>query len=65
MPATNAYPNGALPPKDKKMPETRADTDSTKISGPKAAGEERTRRRLLAPAQVGPLTSATVGPRLG
>jgi len=42
MPATNAYPRGALVPKDKKMPEMRAETDSTKISGARAAGEERT-----------------------
>src|SRR6516225_780516 len=42
MPATKAYPNGALVPSDKKTPETRADRDSTKISGPSAAGEDRT-----------------------
>ena len=42
MPATNAYPRGALVPNDRKMPEMRAETDSTKISGPRAAGEERT-----------------------
>ena len=41
MPATNAYPRGALVPKDRKMPEMRAETDSTKISGPRAAGDER------------------------
>jgi len=42
MPATNAYPRGALVPTDKKMPEMRAETDSTTISGPSAVGEERT-----------------------
>ena len=41
MPATNAYPNGALVPRDKKRPEILADRDSTKTSGPRAAGEER------------------------
>src|SRR6266705_2992267 len=39
MPATNAYPRGALAPNDRKMPEMRADTDSTKISGPDPAAE--------------------------
>src|SRR5262249_7218474 len=42
MPATNAYPSGALVPRDRKRPEIRAETDSTKMSGPRAAGEERT-----------------------
>src|SRR5215470_8529568 len=42
MPATTAYPRGALVPSDKKMPEMRAERDSTKISGPRPAGDERT-----------------------
>jgi hypothetical protein len=41
MPATNAYPRGALAPSDRKVPEMRADRDSTKISGPRSAGDER------------------------
>ena len=53
MPATNAYPRGALVPNDKKMPEMRAETDSTKISGPRAAGEER-----AAPATASVSTAA-------
>ena len=41
MPATNAYPRGAVVPSDRKMPEMRAERDSTKISGPRSAGDER------------------------
>jgi hypothetical protein len=55
MPATNAYPRGALVPKDRKMPEMRAETDSTKISGPRAAGEER-----VPPATASAITAALI-----
>src|SRR5215469_13077704 len=55
MPATKAYPNGALAPSDKKTPETRADRDTTKISGPSAAGEDR-----IPPATASTSTAALI-----
>src|SRR5215472_1566314 len=55
MPATKAYPNGALVPSDKKTPETRPDRDSTKISGPSAAGEDR-----IPPATASTRTAALI-----
>ena len=55
MPATKAYPNGALAPSDKKTPEIRADRDTTKISGPSAAGEDR-----IPPATASTSTAALI-----
>src|SRR5215469_6957207 len=42
MPATSAYPMGTLAPASRNSPEIRADSDSTKMSGPGAAGDMRT-----------------------
>src|SRR5215467_10465058 len=55
MPATKAYPNGALVPSDKKTPETRADRDVTNTSGPSAAGEDR-----IPPATASTSTAALI-----
>src|SRR5215471_15744624 len=41
IPATKAYPSGALAPSDSSAPEMRADSVSTKISGPGAADVAR------------------------
>src|SRR5215831_14048428 len=64
MPATKAYPRGTLVPNDKRMPETRADRDSTKISGPHAPGEERT-PAAKATASTAALTPAASQARAG
>src|SRR5205085_1605471 len=42
IPATRAYPSGALAPSDSSTPEMRADSVSTKISGPDATEVART-----------------------
>src|SRR5215467_7063432 len=42
MPATKAYPRGALVPRERNTPEILADRDSAKISGPRPAGVART-----------------------
>jgi hypothetical protein len=55
MPATKAYPRGALVPSERNRPEKRADTDSTKISGPRDAGEARN-----APATATKRTTALI-----
>src|SRR5437868_2074809 len=54
-PTPTAVPRGAWVTKDRKMPEMRAETDSTKISGPRAAGEER-----APPATASAITAALI-----
>src|SRR5262249_56464781 len=55
MPATKAYPRGALVPRERKTPETLADKDSAKISGPRPVGVART-----APATATTSTAALI-----